>query len=272
MSEQPKTITRAELYEEIWRTPMSKLAAAWGVHFTSIVSACHELEVPRPASNHWQLVRLGRQVAREPMPPPSPKTPVLATLSRIWRAESTDDQQRVEPVEKSVNGGVNHAPEDGTDDQPAETLIRNRGATSGLLLQPNARSAFNKIRKAFDLIQEALHECPSLEVLQLEPMLSGLGEGLRILDQRDNELDLSSLMLKHGWHVGQQFYSRAVVQSPSGSLFTVLPGQDLPEGVIVEGKRHHPELREGEHVALLLKIERRARRRAVWKIAAIDRV
>ena len=136
----------------------------------------------------------------------------------------------------------------------------------------NALDAFDKLERALHLIEAAITERPSLNALQMEPLLRSLAEGLRILSLDDSELDLSSLMLKHGWHVGQQFYPRAVVQSPSGSLFTVLPGHDLPEGVIVEGNRHHPELRESEHVALLLKIERRARRRAVWKIAAIDRV
>jgi hypothetical protein len=80
MSTQSKTITREELYQALWQTPMSKLAATWGVPIAGIVKACVELKVPRPASGHWQLVARGWDVEREPLPPAEEKTPLSVVI------------------------------------------------------------------------------------------------------------------------------------------------------------------------------------------------
>ena len=89
MTEHSLTITREKLYEEIWRRPMSKVAADWGVPFSSIAKACIEMNVPRPASNHWQLVARGRKIDPEVLLPPgegattqavSPKSTLLVGI------------------------------------------------------------------------------------------------------------------------------------------------------------------------------------------------
>lgn len=40
-----KTVTREELYEALWQTPMNKLAAAWGVAIANIIRACKAMDV-----------------------------------------------------------------------------------------------------------------------------------------------------------------------------------------------------------------------------------
>lgn len=67
-SDTEKRITRGELYRELWRAPMSKLATAWGIPTASIVRAAELMNVPRPATGYWQLVKLGRNAAPEPLP------------------------------------------------------------------------------------------------------------------------------------------------------------------------------------------------------------
>jgi hypothetical protein len=64
-----KKITRDELYEELWRAPLSKLAVTWGVPIASIVRAAELMNVPRPASGHWQAVARGWTLERAPLPP-----------------------------------------------------------------------------------------------------------------------------------------------------------------------------------------------------------
>lgn len=80
MSERGKTISREELYQAVWRTPVSKLTVEWGVPTVCIVKACTELNVPRPGAGHWTLVRRGWQLEREALPPAAPGSPTVARI------------------------------------------------------------------------------------------------------------------------------------------------------------------------------------------------
>ena len=111
MTEHSLTITREKLYEEIWRRPMSKVAADWGVPFSSIAKACIEMNVPRPASNHWQLVARGRKIDPEVLLPPGEGATTQAVLKCPRKrthlvgdsdsSESADDVERTPPVSDS---------------------------------------------------------------------------------------------------------------------------------------------------------------------------
>jgi len=140
-----------------------------------------------------------------------------------------------------------------------------------LLDRANALATFEKIERAIELIEEAIKERPILKDLQMEPLLRSLAVGLRILSSKDSELDLQGLMLKHEWRVGQRFFVRVEVRSASECSFVVLPGQDIPEGIVVAlGNRRHLDVQDGEHVALNLEIHKSAKR-VGWRIRAIDR-
>lgn len=132
-----------------------------------------------------------------------------------------------------------------------------------------ALSSFQKLDCAIQLIEEALAEQPSLKTLQLEPMLRSLSLGLRILSAKDFELDLKGLTMKHGWRVGQHFYVRCSVQTTLPVTFRVLPGEDLPEGILIPASRRTLTLSAGERVGLKLELRRRHRQIA-WHIRAID--
>ena len=75
-----KTVTREELYEALWQTPMNKLAAEWGVAIAGIVRACNAMDVPRPGVGHWQCVAKGWVMAATPLPAATAKTPASVTL------------------------------------------------------------------------------------------------------------------------------------------------------------------------------------------------
>lgn len=80
MSEQGKTIFREELYEAVWQTPISKLAAAWNVQPVNIVKACERMNVPRPEAGHRAMVRRGWEVTKEALPAAVPGTPTSTTI------------------------------------------------------------------------------------------------------------------------------------------------------------------------------------------------
>lgn len=68
MNLEGKRLTREELYEEVWRAPLTRLAAEWGVSPSAIVQACEEMNVPRPGSGHWTFIRRGWAVPRPDLP------------------------------------------------------------------------------------------------------------------------------------------------------------------------------------------------------------
>ena len=151
-----------------------------------------------------------------------------------------------------------------------ETENEIEGEPPNLADRANALAVFEKIEKAIRLIDEAIKERPSLKVLQVEPLLRSLADGLRILSTKNSELDLQGLMLKQGWRVGQRFYVRVVARVGSECSFVVLPAQDIPEGVVIIVKTRKLQLADGEPVALDLEIKRGAKRTS-WHIRAIDR-
>jgi hypothetical protein len=68
MSEQGKLISRQEVYEAVWQHPISKLAPMWNTKPANIVDACNRMNIPRPGSGHWALVRRGWEIKRPALP------------------------------------------------------------------------------------------------------------------------------------------------------------------------------------------------------------
>ncbi len=82
---QGKTISRQELYEAVWQTPISKLAIAWNVLPVGIVKACERMNVPRPEPGHWAMVQRGWEVTKEALPAAAPGTPASTTIGTPQR-------------------------------------------------------------------------------------------------------------------------------------------------------------------------------------------
>jgi hypothetical protein len=80
MSNQERKITRQELYEALWLTPMNKLAMEWGEQVAWLVKACEEMKVPRPGPGHWQLVARGWAMDWEPLPAATAESKVEIVL------------------------------------------------------------------------------------------------------------------------------------------------------------------------------------------------
>jgi hypothetical protein len=86
MNNETKKVTREELYEAIWKTPMTKLATIHGISPVALVKICEALKVPRPGPGHWQLVRRGWKIERPPLPLAEMDTPSKAALCTKARA------------------------------------------------------------------------------------------------------------------------------------------------------------------------------------------
>ena len=62
------TLTRAELYERVWTTPMRTLAKEFGLSDVGLAKVCRRHNVPTPGLGHWRLVETGHPPKRRPLP------------------------------------------------------------------------------------------------------------------------------------------------------------------------------------------------------------
>lgn len=53
-------LTRAELYQRIWETPLIRVAAEFGVTNFLLASLCHRHGIPTPSSGHWSKLAHGK--------------------------------------------------------------------------------------------------------------------------------------------------------------------------------------------------------------------
>jgi hypothetical protein len=61
-------LTREELYELVWRTPVHALARDYGLSDVGLAKICDRLGVPRPGRGHWARIAQGHDCPRPPLP------------------------------------------------------------------------------------------------------------------------------------------------------------------------------------------------------------
>lgn len=63
-----KTITRKELYEEVWSTPVSKLAPKYNLSDVGFAKLCRRCNIPLPPRGYWAKLEAGQKIERTPLP------------------------------------------------------------------------------------------------------------------------------------------------------------------------------------------------------------
>jgi hypothetical protein len=72
MSNEGKTISREELYQKIWTTPIVRLAEELGYSYSELIKICVGLGIPRPIGGYWNRLQHGGASEQVPLPPASP--------------------------------------------------------------------------------------------------------------------------------------------------------------------------------------------------------
>ena len=62
------TISRKNLYEEIWSTSVIKTAEKYEISYTRLVSACRKHHIPTPPPGYSTKLKFGKKVERTPLP------------------------------------------------------------------------------------------------------------------------------------------------------------------------------------------------------------
>jgi len=64
----PNTFTRKELYELVWKTPLSQLALQYNIPDEGIRKICIKYQIPLPKSGHWTKLRFKKKVIADKLP------------------------------------------------------------------------------------------------------------------------------------------------------------------------------------------------------------
>ena len=77
----PITLSREQLYEQVWTSPMSKLAAQYGITGTGLAKICARLNVPCPPRGYWAKKAVGKKVVQYRLPEAGADTPTDVTIA-----------------------------------------------------------------------------------------------------------------------------------------------------------------------------------------------
>ena len=62
-------ISRRDLYNRVWSTPMSKLARELDISDVGLAKACRRYNIPRPARGYWAKLAAGKASPKPGLPP-----------------------------------------------------------------------------------------------------------------------------------------------------------------------------------------------------------
>lgn len=83
----PVSLSRAELYEQVWATPIVQLAKRYGLSDVGLAKACKRHRIPRPSLGYWAKQAVGRAPAQPPLPTVTdPKLQVVVLAQQPKRA------------------------------------------------------------------------------------------------------------------------------------------------------------------------------------------
>lgn len=63
-----KTLSRKELYELVWTTPMVRLSEQFGLSDQGLAKKCKKHNIPRPPQGYWGKLEYGKSVKKTPLP------------------------------------------------------------------------------------------------------------------------------------------------------------------------------------------------------------
>jgi hypothetical protein len=92
------SISRKDLYEQVWATPMSRLAARYGMSDVGLAKICKKNKIPRPPRGYWAMRQFGNAPRRTPLPNKE-NNPIIVINPYSFRAYQTDLKN---PIQKLI--------------------------------------------------------------------------------------------------------------------------------------------------------------------------
>jgi len=76
------TVSREELFRQVWTTPMNHLSAQYGISGNGLAKICDRLRIPYPPRGWWARKAAGKKVAYYRLPKPDVDTPTSVQIAR----------------------------------------------------------------------------------------------------------------------------------------------------------------------------------------------
>lgn len=95
MADEKRELTRRELYEWVWRQPMTTLAKEFGLSDRGLAKICERNGIPVPARGYWARKTAGQRVVRPPLLDIKGAADHTITISPYWPQNSA---AQTEPV------------------------------------------------------------------------------------------------------------------------------------------------------------------------------
>ncbi len=209
-------ISRQELYDKVWTTPISRIAKEYGLSDVGLSNICRRHHIPKPARGYWARIAHGQAVKKEPLPELRPDETEVNEFTIEANAETTNFANRYEDTRAEL----------ARIEQKAAAFS---GIQTGQLRHPLVL-ALQKIRR------------------QLHPETEGwLSPGRRsFLDVRatpgswDRALKLMHMVLL----AAEQLGYRIRIDAEKGTILTVL-GEDISIGLKEKVTRSEVQQQEG---------------------------
>src|SRR5882762_282924 len=153
---------RQELYEQVWRFPLRKLAGEYNISDVALTKVCRKLEIPLPGLGHWTKIACGHTIPR----PPLPEVKNLPVLIRQVREPETpvlpEDAPQLERIERLATSAT-------------------RPVTKAMLAHPLVEKTRAALTGAHTNTQGKLWASQELEWLDLRITKDCLARALRIM-------------------------------------------------------------------------------------------
>ncbi|MBX9657262.1 MAG: hypothetical protein K2X00_01755 [Nitrospiraceae bacterium] len=105
-------VTRQILYDQVWSTPMTKVAKEYGISDVALAKICKKLTVPYPGRGYWRRIETGKTVKQTALPPNQDPSKQQVTIHRTIRAEMTLSEDVVQRIAvEQVPGQTIEVPE-----------------------------------------------------------------------------------------------------------------------------------------------------------------
>lgn len=105
MSAKSVKLTRQQLHQEVWKTPIHRLSEKYGLSDVGLAKACKRMDIPRPPRGYWRKKETGLEVHRAPLPKPKEGTQLEIEFdpsdrpARGWKRGERDSDSTPQPLE-----------------------------------------------------------------------------------------------------------------------------------------------------------------------------
>ena len=199
------TVTRKQLYEEVWTEPMARLAKRYGLSDVGLAKICAAHNIPRPPRGYWAKKRSGQTARRTRLPNPDQDDSIV--IHQQPGPEATPHIDEAYAVAKKILDSPDRI-------QVADTLVGAhklvRGAHQGLKHAETDEHGLIVPPKDIGL-------CIRVTKTHLRRALQAMDALLKALEQR--EYSVSPPFFMSGWLGPNKAAPRRRDAFPAGSEF-----------------------------------------------------